>query len=408
MRYIDQIEVKKKYVLLRVDFNVPLGKNGKIANDMRLRQVLPTINYLLENKAKVIIISHRSPKPLKGEKRSFWGRLFSRSLKEGSLVVAKDRLSSLLKRDVKFVNDCIGENVKKEIAKMKEKDVLLLENLRFHEGEEGCLEEFAKELASLADVYINDAFSVAHREHASMVLLPRFIPSAAGIMMEKELRVLSRVQKNPESPVVVIIGGAKIKSKIKVINYFLKEADHVLIGGKIVDTILAVKKINLSSPWPSEDIVDVVEKMEITSPKLHLPLDVSVSSDKTGEAYVRETAPGRLRQEEDILDIGTETRKMYKEIIRDARTIIWAGPMGYFEEKRFSKGTHEIAAEIARNHGAVKIIGGGDTSNAILKFGFSDKIDHISCGGGALLNYMSKGPMPGVEALLYEKLEKSS
>ncbi len=403
MRYIDQIEVANKRVLVRVDFNVPLKENGDIASDTRLKQALPTINYLLENNAKVILISHRSKKTEEKreitKKASIWRKLFSSRKKEGSLVVVKQRLSSLLKKEVKFIDDCIGEKVEKEISNMKERDILLLENLRIYKEEEECKEEFAKKLSSLADVYINDAFSVAHRNHASIALLPRMIPSAAGIIMEKELRILSRVKKSPERPLAVIIGGAKVQSKIKVIKHFLKEADHVLLGGKIINTILVVKKINLNSPWPEKEIVDAAEGIELTSPKMHFPVDVDVSSDKTGETYIRETAPGRVREEEDILDIGTETRRMFREIISGAKTIVWAGPMGYFEEKNFEKGTREIALEISRNRQAIKIIGGGDTGNAISKFGFSDEMDHISCGGGALLTYLSNGFMPGVDAL---------
>lgn len=396
MRYIEEVEVEGKKVLVRCDFNISLNEKGELPNDIRIREALPTISYLLKKKAKIILLSHVSKEP---EKKK---TLFDKNeyiLKKGSVYPAKERLSSLLGKEVLFINDCVGERVEKEIAKMKNGDILLLENVRMYKEEKENSEAFGKELSRLADIYINDAFSVSHRNHASLTIPPLFIPSAYGMLMKKEIKVLERIQKNPKKPIVAIVGGAKVESKITSVNYFLENVDHILLGGKIANVLLAVRKIAFNLPKPSEEMIKIVERINYTSPKLHLPVDVIASLDNTGEKETREIAPGKVKKEEDIYDIGKETINLYSEIIREAGTVIWAGPLGLSEKKPFERGTKEVGESVVKNSAALKVVAGGDTSKALMQFGLLDKINHISYGGGAMLTYIRKGEMPGIDAL---------
>ncbi len=376
---INEINVRKKRVLVRCDFNISLEDEREIFNSLRIQQTIPTINYLLKNNAKVILLSH-----LSGEK---------------SILPVKNALSFFLQKEVKFVSDCVGKNVKKEIAEMREGDVLLLENVRKYKEEKENSSRFGKELASLADIFINDAFSVSHRNHASLAKTPLFLPSAMGMLMEREIKVLEKLKRNPKKPVVAVIGGAKVESKISVVNYFLENADHVLLGGKIANMVLIVRKIAFNLPWPSKEIEQFVEKIDYTSPKLHIPVDVIASKDNTGEKGVRETAPAKINKNEDIFDIGKETIKLYGDIISEAKTVIWAGPLGFSERKAFERGTKEVGRHVVENEEAVKVIGGGDTGKAFQQFGLLNKMDLVSYGGGAMLAYISGEPMPGIEAL---------
>ena len=241
-----------------------------------------------------------------------------------------------------MAQDCVGKEIEKKTEEMKKGEVLLLETLRFHKGEEDNDPEFAKELAKLGDIYINEAFSVCHRKHASIVGVPKYLPSGIGFLLEKEIKVLSQVLKKPKRPLVAVIGGVKIESKIKVIKQFLEKTDHLLIGGKIANTILVIKGICVGRPWPPEEVVKAIENLELTSTKLHLPIDTIVSPDKTGEIYVRESAPARARKDELILDIGPETINIFSTIIKEARMIVWSGPIGFFEQPLFEKGTKKI------------------------------------------------------------------
>lgn len=386
MRTIKEFNVKNKRVLVRCDFNVPLDEKGEAQDDFRIKQTIPTIKYLIKNKAKIILMSHLDD--------------------PGGKVVEKLRLRPIQKKLAEYLNlpvikalDCIGKKVEEQILKMKEGEILLLENLRFHSGEEGNDPKFAKELAKLGDVYINDAFGVCHRAHASIVGLPKYLPSAAGFLLEKEVRVLSRVLANPWRPLVAIIGGAKISTKIKLIKQFLEKADSILIGGKIATPILIVKGICVGRPWPEKDVVKEVENLNLTSTKLHLPIDVLVSPNETGKVYIRESAPGKVRNDELLLDIGPETIRFFARIIKDAKMIIWAGPLGLFENPLFEKGTKEIAEKIIRNHKAYKIAGGGETIFAISEFGLIERFDHVSTGGGAMLSFLSGEEFPGLKVL---------
>jgi len=386
LKTLKDFDVKNKRILVRCDFNVPLNEKGEVEDIFRIKQTLPTIEYLIKNKAKVVLMSHL------GEPE---GKIIS-GLR---LTPIQKRLTELLDLPVKKTKDCVGQDIMKQTLKMKPGEVLLLENLRFHEEEEKNNLDFAEELSKLGEIYINDAFGVCHRVHASVVGVPRFLPSAAGLLLQKEVKVLSRVLENPWRPLVVIIGGAKISTKTKLIKNFLEKADHVLIGGKIANTFLIIKGICIGRPWPEEEVAKELESVSLTSPKIHLPIDALASPDNTGKTYVRESAPGKARRDELLLDIGPETIDLFSRVIKEAKMIVWSGPMGFFENPLFEKGTKEIAERIVRNHKAYKIIGGGDTVAAVSKFGLLDKFDHISTGGGAMLSFLGGEKLPGLKVL---------
>ncbi len=371
---------------MRCDFNVPLNGMGLIEDDFRIKQAIPTIEYLIKSKTKVILISHL-------------GEPQGKVVKNLRLTLVQKKLEEYLSVKVVKTDDCVGKKVEEAVKKMNEGEVLLLENLRFHKEEKENKPEFAKSLAGLANIYINDAFSSSHRAHASIVGVPKYLPSAAGLLLEKEVNILSRVLKKPERPLVAIIGGAKISSKIKVIKHFLKEADHLLIGGKIANSILIVKGICIGRVWPPEEAVRDIKNINLTSTKLHLPIDAIISPTKKGDLYIRKAAAGKVRTDELILDVGPETVKMFSEIIKSAATIIWSGPLGFFEEPLFENGTKLIAEAITRNHRAFKIAGGGDTIFALSKFHLRERFDHISTGGGAMLSFLGGDGLPGLKVL---------
>ncbi len=356
MKTIRDLDIKNKRILVRCDFNVPLNKKGEILNDFRIRAGLPTIKYLIENKATVILISHLGNPQTQSP-------LFERKVGTASWLSLKPiakKLERFLKQKVKFLPDCIGKEIKKEIKKMKSSEVILLENLRFHEGEKENNEQFVRQLASLSDIYINNAFGVCHRKHASVIGIPKILPSGAGFLLEKEINILSRSLEEPERPLTAVIGGAKIETKTKAIDAFLKKADYLLIGGKIAYD----PKLQCASAKRSH-----IEKL--------------------------------LLPEDNIknFDIGPKAIKEFVKIIKKSRTIIWNGPIGMFEDKRFEKGTKKIAKAIAENKIAFKVAGGGETIEAIYKYGLEKKFNHISTGGGAMLAFLSGEKLPGIEAL---------
>lgn len=367
IKTIKDFRLKGKRVLLRCDFNVPSDKQGFIEDDFRIKQTIPTIEYLLEQGAEAVLMSHLSD--------------------EGaSLKPIKERLEQILNRPIIF-----AEDYKKPLGPG---NLFLLENLRINKGEEENNKEFAKELSKLGDIYINDSFGVCHREHASIVAITEYLPSGAGLLLQKEIESLSRALSDPKRPLVFVVGGAKLSSKIKVINNFLKKGDKVLVGGKIANTILIMKKkLNRST---SEEIN---QKIKLNSKKLILPVDVIASDDEVNAHSVFiEKAGG----EEMLLDIGPQTIENFKSIIKTAKTIVWAGPLGYFENPLFERGTKAIASEIADSR-AFKIVGGGDTLNALAKYNLREKFDHISTGGGAMLAFLAGEKLPGIEALCQKK-----
>ena len=390
MNSLKDFNFQGKRTLVRCDFNVPIAK-GKVLDDFKIQRVLGTLTYLKKAGAKIILLSHLG-RPNQNKKAKIKNKKYS-------LEPVASKLEELLKDKVRFSRKCVGGKVKRQVKKLKPGEILLLENLRFEKGEEENDEEFAKALAMLGDVYVAEAFAVCHRNHASVATLPKLLPHFAGFEFEKEIEVLSQISQNPERPLVVIIGGVKIASKIKVIEKFLKISDHLLFGGQIANIILRVKGICLGKPWPEEEVTKVIEKLNLTDTKIHLPVDVVVSPDETGEIYIRQAAPGSVRKDEGIFDIGKETIQTFSGIIKTAGTLFWSGPLGMYENEKFSKGTEEIGRAIARAHSAFRVVGGGDTVAAVRKFNLLDKFSYVSTGGSVMLAFLAGEKLPGIEAL---------
>ena len=381
---IRDLDLKNKTVFIRVDFNVPLAPGGReITSDKRIRASLPTIQYALQQGAGVILASHL-------------GRPKGKPNPEMSLKPAAVRLSELLKRDVKMAPDCIEPEVEK--MKPKPGEVLLLENLRFHPEEEKNDSGFSKQLASLADIYVNDAFGSAHRAHASTVGMVRFFPkAAAGFLMDKELEYLNKVTRNPDHPCIAILGGAKVSDKIEVIQNLMKFVDQLLIGGAMAFTFLKAQGRPIGTSLVEDDKLDLArELMRSAGSKLLLPQDHVVVSE------LKEGAPNQavdaIPADKMAVDIGPKTIEAFSGIVAKAKTIIWNGPMGVFEKPPFDKGTVALAKAVA-NSGAVSVVGGGDSEKAVKSAGVADKISHISTGGGASLEFLAGIELPGVAAL---------
>jgi phosphoglycerate kinase len=381
---IRDLNLKDKVVFIRVDFNVPLAPGGQeITSDKRIKASLPSIQYALDHGAGLILASHL-------------GRPKGKRNAEMSLKPVAARLQELLKRPVQMAPDCIGPEV--EAMRPKPGEVLLLENLRFHPEEEKNDPEFSKKLAALCDVYVNDAFGSAHRAHASTVGMIQYVPqAAAGLLMDKELEYLNKVTKNPERPSVAILGGAKVSDKIEVIENLMKVVDQLLIGGAMAYTFMRAQGKPIGKSLVENDKVELAkELLQRANGKIHLPLDHVVAAElKEGAANeVVETIPdGEMG-----LDIGPKTIEEFKSIIHSAKTIIWNGPMGVFEKPPFDKGTVALAKAVAES-GAVSVVGGGDSEKAIKSAGVTDKISHVSTGGGASLEFLSGIELPGVAAL---------
>ncbi len=390
------IEVTNKKVFVRVDFNVPQDELGRITDDTRIRAALPTINYLLKQNAKVILCSHLGrPKGVVNEKYS--------------LKPVAERLSELMNMQVKMAEDVIGDSATSLIKDMKEGEIVLLENVRFHAEEEANDEEFAKALASLADVYVNDAFGAAHRAHASTAGIANYIPAVAGFLMDSEIIALSNAMENAENPLVVILGGAKVSDKINVISKLMSKATTLLIGGAMANTFLAAKGYNVGFSKYEEDRLDVarelMEKAEQLNVNLVLPVDVSAGKEFSPKAKCKNFAVDKIASDYQAMDIGKKTRKLFAKEIKNAKTIIWNGPMGVFEFKKFRKGTLAVAKAVAKS-GAVSVVGGGDSVAAIQELGFANKVTHLSTGGGATLKFLEGATMPGVAMLLDKEEEK--
>jgi len=321
-------------------------------------------------------------------------------IKKCSLIRVKNKIEELLLKEVVFLDDCISEEVEEKVGEMKQGDVFLLENLRFYEEEEKGDLDFAEKLAGLADFYINDAFGACHRAHASVSGISKFLPSGAGFLLAKEIEVLSQVLENPSRPLVAIIGGAKIDTKINLIEQFLEKADYLILGSKPSVNVFAVKGIlDRSFFSEKEEVAKAIEKIDINNKKLCLPKDGQMSLVELEEDYFRIGPIESLKKGEGVFDIGPEAAGDFMEIIKQAKMIIWNGPLGMFEKEPFDKGTKKIAEAIVKNDQAFKIIGGGDTVAALLKLNLLNKFDHISTGGGAMLEFLSGDELPGIKAL---------
>jgi phosphoglycerate kinase len=383
MKSLKDFNFKNKRALARVDLNLPI-EEGEVVNDFRLKAILPTIDYLIKERAAVILISHLGRPQCRDEKFS--------------MKPVAERLAEALKKEVKFFDDYLNPAVKEKIKQFQPGQVALLENLRFYPEEEKNEPQFAEQLADLADIFVEDGFGVVHRAHASTVGIPKYLPHCAGLLLEKEIKILSRIVKNPQRPLVVLIGGAKISSKIKVVRSFLEKADNLLLGGALANTVISAKGFAIGRSICEEEMVEEVKKLNLTDTKLHIPVDVIVSASAEGKAPARIAPVGNTEEEEMILDIGPDTIDIFSNIISQAKTVVWSGPMGLFEVDKFSAGSKEIAQIVAKSR-AFKVIGGGDSINLLGKLNFLDKIDHVSTGGGAMLNFLAGEKMPGIEAL---------
>ncbi|HUT95982.1 MAG TPA: phosphoglycerate kinase [Candidatus Paceibacterota bacterium] len=371
---LKKLDVKNKRALVRVNFDVPLDKRGEIVDNFRIKESLPTIEYLIKQKAKIILISHLGRPD--GEKSS-----------KLSLKPIADELGKLLKKKVGFCKNIFGKDV-------GHNNILLLENIRFWADEEKNSLEFAQKLAKLGDVFINEAFAVSHREHASIVGIPKFLPSAPGFLFEKEIEELGRIIKNHKKPLVAIVGGAKIETKIKVINKFLKIADKVLIGGALANTIFASKSITMGGSLIDKNSFREVKKINLKSPKLFLPIDLGIWDGKN--ALYRDIGP--LQQFEKALDIGPKTMHLFCDMVMNAKMVVWNGPLGLTDQKPFDEASMVLIETIDKSN-ACAIVGGGDTIGFINKIGKGKVFDWMSTGGGAMLDYLANDTLPGIEAL---------
>ncbi len=390
MKSIKDIDIEDKSVFIRVDLNVPLDKYQNITDDSRLRAVLSTLKYALDHNAKIIVASHM-------------GRPKGKVVPEKSLAPVAKRLGRLLGKEVFMANDCVGPEIKERVNKMKRGDILLLENLRFHPEEQKNDDIFAKELAELCDVYINDAFAVSHRINASVVGITKFVPiKGAGFLLQNELNYFKKAMTDPQRPLVAIVGGSKVSSKISALENMLHHVDKFIIGGAMANTFLQSTGCHMGKSKVEMDLMEVAASIMKTAAekgiKFYLPCDVVVANRFEAHATIRTVPTQEIPHDWMALDIGPATSLLYSEVIYDAKTIIWNGPMGVFEIDAFSRGTIAMVNSVANSY-ALSIVGGGDTDVAIHKSGEADRITYISTGGGAFLTLLEGKTLPAVAAL---------
>jgi phosphoglycerate kinase len=398
MKFIDSLDIREKKVLFRFDFNVPLDSSQNITDDIRIRSALPSINYALDERAKIIIVSHL-------------GRPKGKAVPEMSLAPVAKRLSRLLDKDVLLAPDCIGEEAKRMVDALKPGDVLLLENLRFHKEEEKNDDVFAAELGSFADVYIDDAFGNAHRAHASNVGITKFVPTCgAGFLIKKELEYFGGALEKPARPFVAIVGGSKVSGKLEAVANLIRKVDKIILGGGMAFTFLKAQGYNIGKSVVEDDLLgratEVMKAVKELGVKLYLPVDCVVAESREPGAQTKVVSVQEIPSGWMGLDIGPASTTLFAEALENARTILWNGPMGVFEVPAFSHGTMAMARTLA-NSSAITIVGGGDTDVAIQQAGESDKITYISTGGGASLELLEGKVLPGVAALEREDANAS-
>jgi len=391
---VEDVEVKGKKVLLRVDFNVPLNINtGTISNDSRIRASIPTIKYLVDHKAKIIICSHL-------------GRPKGKVVKELRMAPIAQRLSQLINLPVSTASDCIGREVESKVGTQKEGEILILENLRFHPEEELNDPDFARKLAKLADIYVNDAFGTAHRVHASTVGVAKYLPAVAGFLMEKELKVMGKLLDNPERPLACLIGGAKVGDKIELLQNMLRKVDMLLVGGGMAATFLKTQGYEVGHSLTEDDKLGLARKLlqeseEWKVPFL-LPIDAVVAEEIKAGVPTRVVPTTNIPSGSHIVDIGPQSIELFYSELRKCRTITWNGPMGIYEIPQFAQGTRSIASFLATLN-ATTIIGGGSSAEIVQEMGLSDKMTYVSTGGGASLRFLEGVTLPGVKVLLDKK-----
>src|SRR5690625_1126750 len=385
---LKDIDVKGKRVICSTDLNVPI-KDGIITNDSRIRAILPTVNHLIEHGAKIILMSH-------------FGRPKGQIVEELRLDPVAERLSELINKQVAKTNTVYGPEVDEAINQLAEGDVLLLENVRFEPGEEQNDPALAEEFAKMADFFVNDAFGTSHRAHASTVGVAEKLPAIAGFLMEKEISVLGKALENPERPFTAIIGGSKVRDKINVIDNFLDIVDHLIIGGGLACTFLKAQGYDIGKSLLEEDKIELAQnfmkKAEEKGVHFHIQTDAVIADDFRADANSKVVSVNEIPEGWMVLDIGSETAADYRKVIMDSKLVIWNGPMGVFEMEAFSKGTKAVAESLAETD-AYTVIGGGDSVAAIEKFNLVEKMDHISTGGGASLEFMEGKELPGIRAL---------
>ncbi|MFC1482998.1 phosphoglycerate kinase [Candidatus Margulisiibacteriota bacterium] len=387
---LNQNDIENKKVLIRVDFNVPIDDNKNITDDTRIKAALETINYLRDNNAKIILSAH-------------FGRPKGKVNPDFSLKPIVEEFNKITGYNCTLAPDCIGEEVEKMISEMKNQDIILLENVRFHKEETDNDPEFAKKLASLADLYVNDAFGAAHRAHASTEGVAKHLPAYAGALMKKEIEFLSQTVENPKRPFVAIIGGAKVSTKLSVLKNLVKKVDKLLIGGGMAYTFFKALGLEIGKSLCEDDLIEeakeFLEAIKNEKTEVVFPVDNIIAQDIKEGTETKVVAFNEIPADWEGLDIGPKTQEMFIEKLQGAKTIVWNGPVGLFEISTFAEGTNAIAKVVAES-GAVTIIGGGDSISAIKKAGLSDKITHMSTGGGASLEMLEGKELPGLAALL--------
>lgn len=390
LRSLEKLDVKNKHILLRLELNVPM-ENGKVQDITRIAQALPTVEFLMRRNAKIIVVAHA-------------GRPNGNFVENLKLDPIAEEMAKLLKHKVEKLDAAIGKDVEKEIKNMKPGDIIILENIRFYPGEQENDPEFCKKLASYADYFVMDAFGTAHRAHASTHGVATYIPAYAGILMEKEIHALSSLLEHPRRPITLVLGGAKIWSKIGIIKNFIAKADHILVGGGLANTFLYAKGYYIGSSLFEKEKLDTAQEIMLECEKnkdqLHVPEDVIVADEASDTAETLDIPIRDIEGDMKIFDIGSRTIKKYTDIIKHSQTIFWNGPMGLYEHTPFRKGSESIAKAIAKTN-ATTVVGGGDSVDCVRKCGFSEKdFTHISTGGGASLEFLAGTMLPGIEPLL--------